>query len=90
MKTTALLIHESDNVVTVIKELNAGEQVVYYVGNEPVCIETTGVPAFHKVARWDIKEGEDLIKYGQIMAVATRDIKAGEHVHTQNVKSKVQ
>jgi len=90
MQTTALLIHETDNVVTVIKDLNPGEQVVYYVGSECVCIETSGVPAYHKVARRDIKEGEDLIKYGQVMAVATCDIKAGEHVHTQNVKSKVQ
>lgn len=90
MKTTALLIHESDNVVTVIKDLAAGEEVVYYAGDEVNCITTSGVPAYHKVARRDIKEGETLIKYGQIMAVATRDIKMGEHVHTQNVKSKVQ
>ena len=90
MKTTALLIHDSDNVVTVIKDLSAGEQVVYYAGEEKICVETTGVPAYHKVACRDIKAGEDIVKYGQIMAVATCDIKAGEHVHTQNVKSKVQ
>lgn len=90
MKITALLISDQDNVVTVIKELKAGEEVTYLAGEEYVSMITTGVPAYHKVACRDIKKGEEIIKYGQVMAVATCDIKAGEHVHTHNVKSKVQ
>lgn len=90
MKATAILIHESDNVVTVIKDLAPGEVAVYYAGDEVNNIATSGVPAYHKIARRDITKGENLIKYGQVMAVATCDIKMGEHVHTQNVKSKVQ
>lgn len=90
MKTSALLINEHDNVVTVIKELKAGENVVFSENGKQTIIETSGVPAYHKIARRDIKSGEEVIKYGQVMAVATQDIKAGEHVHTHNVKSKVQ
>lgn len=90
MKPTALLINEKDNVVTVTQKLDAGETVTYLDNGELVSVVTSGVPAFHKVARRDIKAGEDVVKYGRIMAVATQDIKAGEHVHTQNVKSKVQ
>ena len=90
MKPTALLINGMDNVVTVTKKLDAGENVIFLAGDEYVTVVTSGVPAFHKVARRDIKAGEDVVKYGQIMAVATCDIKAGEHVHTHNVKSKVQ
>lgn len=90
MNITALLISDQDNVVTVIKELKAGEEVIYLAGEEYVTMTTTGVPAYHKVACRDIKAGEDVIKYGQVMAVATCDIKTGEHVHTHNVKSKVQ
>ena len=90
MKITALLISDRDNVVTVIKELKAGDEVVYLSNEDYVTLTTPGVPAYHKVACKDIQAGEDVVKYGQVMAVATCDIKAGEHVHTHNVKSKVQ
>lgn len=41
----------------------------------------------HKVALTDIKKGEDIIKYGYPIGHATEDIKKGDHVHTQNVKT---
>ena len=41
----------------------------------------------HKYARRDIKNGENIIKYGQPIGHATCDIKKGEHVHTHNVKT---
>ena len=41
----------------------------------------------HKYALRDIKAGEDIIKYGNPIGHATCDIKAGEHVHTHNVKT---
>lgn len=41
----------------------------------------------HKYAACDIKKGENIIKYGFPIGHATVDIKAGEHVHTHNVKT---
>ena len=41
----------------------------------------------HKYALRDIKEGENIIKYGNPIGHATCDIKKGEHVHTHNVKT---
>ncbi len=41
----------------------------------------------HKYAIRDIKAGENIIKYGNPIGHATVDIKAGEHVHTHNVKT---
>ncbi len=41
----------------------------------------------HKYALFDIKAGEDIIKYGNPIGHATCDIKKGEHVHTHNVKT---
>jgi len=41
----------------------------------------------HKIALCDIKEGENIIKYGCPIGHATCDIKAGEAVHTHNVKT---
>ena len=41
----------------------------------------------HKYALRDIRAGEDIIKYGNPIGHATEDIKAGEHVHSHNVKT---
>ncbi len=41
----------------------------------------------HKYAITDIKNGENIIKYGQPIGHATEDIKKGEHVHTHNMKT---
>ena len=50
-------------------------------------VETDGIPAGHKVALCDIKSGEFVIKYGQIIGRATEDIKKGAWVHSHNLKS---
>lgn len=39
----------------------------------------------HKIARRAIGKGERILKYGQVIGVATQDIAAGAHVHTHNV-----
>ena len=41
----------------------------------------------HKYALCDIKQGENIIKYGSPIGHATCDIKKGDHVHTHNVKT---
>ena len=41
----------------------------------------------HKYALCDIKKGENVIKYGNPIGHATKDIKAGEHVHSHNLKT---
>lgn len=45
------------------------------------------VPAGHKYALRDIREGEAIIKYGEIIGRATKNISKGEWVHTHNLKS---
>lgn len=45
----------------------------------------TDLDSGHKYALRDIKEGENVIKYGFPIGHATRDIKKGEHVHTDNL-----
>jgi altronate dehydratase small subunit len=45
------------------------------------------IPFGHKFATRDIGKGTLVVKYGEPMGVATRDIKAGSHVHVHNVES---
>ena len=43
----------------------------------------------HKVALFDIIEGEDVIKYGYPIGRATCNIAKGDHVHSHNMKTKL-
>lgn len=48
---------------------------------------TAGIPAGHKFALKDISKGEPVIKYGEIIGRATKNIAEGEWVHVHNLKS---
>ena len=41
----------------------------------------------HKYAVYDIKKGEKIIKYGQVIGIATDDISKDDHVHSHNMKT---
>src|SRR4051812_35100973 len=41
----------------------------------------------HKTALTEIASGQPIIKYGQVVAIATKPISKGEHVHVQNVRN---
>lgn len=45
------------------------------------------IPAGHKFATKHIRCGENIIKYGHSIGLATKDIMLGQHIHTHNVKS---
>jgi altronate dehydratase small subunit len=42
----------------------------------------------HKFAVTPIKKGEDILKYGEVIGAAVRDIEIGEHVHVHNLEGK--
>ena len=46
-----------------------------------------GIPAGHKFALKDRRQGDYVVKYGEIIGRASADIKKGEWVHTHNVRS---
>lgn len=52
--------------------------------SDNVAVEVSGG---HKAALRDIKSGENVIKYGFPIGHATRDIREGERVHTDNLKT---
>lgn len=76
----AIKINDNDNVVVALRNITAGEEIfgVKAVDN---------IDRGHKMALVDIKEGENIIKYGYPIGHATQDIKAGEWVHSHNVKT---
>lgn len=54
---------------------------------EVILKDTDEIPAGHKKALRDIKEGELIIKYGSPIGYATSNIEAGEWVHTHNLRT---
>ena len=68
----------ADNVVTATRALQVGHAI------EETATRSL-IPSGHKIATRDIAQGEEIWKYAQFIGLASQDIEAGEHVHTQNV-----
>ena len=82
----SFIIHFNDDVVTVTKAILKGETIKYVLIGREVEIEATeNIPLYHKAAVKNVNKGSNLHKYGEVIGYATRDIKIGEHVHTQNL-----
>ena len=79
-----LRIHEDDNVVVAINTLTPG--TVVDLGDVKVTASEE-IPAGHKMAIQDIACGEPVVKYGFRIGNAKEDIKAGQWIHTHNVKT---
>lgn len=76
----AVRLHERDNIVVAMDNLGKGDGIPYHD-----VTAKNAIPQGHKAAIDSIKAGCDVIKYGQIIGVASRDIEAGEHVHVHNL-----
>ena len=80
MSSSVLRLHGDDNVVVAIRAITENEEV-----HSETITSRTAVPEGHKIATKPIAKGETVIKYGQIIGVATADIQVGDHVHTHNM-----
>lgn len=45
------------------------------------------IPFGHKIAVAPMQAGDPVVKYGEVIGVATRPIDPGQHVHVHNVRS---
>lgn len=88
MKNRAIIINRKDNVATALTDLNEGEKVRVNFNDKILELKIIEyIPIFHKFMLKNICVGEKIIKYGEVIGEATCKIKAGELVHTHNVKS---
>ncbi len=83
----AIVINEKDNVATAIVDIKKGEKIVIK-GREITLLDD--IPMGHKFAIREIKKGEPIIKYGEIIGIAKEDIKVGQYVHVHNIRSRYQ
>ena len=86
------LVHEkADNVGVATVDLKTGEaaQGLNMDTQESVEMKTLqDIPLGHKIALTDIAADTSIIKYGADIGKVVAEIKAGEHVHTQNLKTR--
>ncbi len=86
LKTNAILLHPSDNVVTVTCRIGPGEAIIWLADKQPCHISAADeIPQFHKAAIRAIPSGSAVVKYGEVIGKANMDIRSGAHVHVHNL-----
>ena len=88
--TRALIMNAKDNVATALEELEGGVPAKVILPSQEIFEEVApekSIPSGHKFAVKEIKKGDHVVKYGQVIGTATRDIGLGNHVHVHNVMS---
>jgi hypothetical protein len=79
-----IILHSKDNCATSLEGIPQGTQIKIL---EETIVITQEIKMGHKFALNDINKGDKIIKYGEIIGIATIDIKKGEWIHTHNIKS---
>jgi altronate hydrolase len=81
-KRKVLLLDVRDNILVCLEDLAVGS--IVNQENLEITVKDQIVRG-HKIASRDIAKGEGIIKYGERMGHAIKDIAAGEHVHVHNI-----
>jgi len=77
-------INENDNILIALQEL---KQATVLINNGKEIELLENIKPGHKISTVDIKQGEDIIKYGYPIGHATENIKKGRWIHTHNIKT---
>ncbi|HEX8521228.1 MAG TPA: UxaA family hydrolase [Tepidisphaeraceae bacterium] len=87
------LVHDSahDNVGVAVVDVKAGQELEGrdLVTNKVLKAKASmDIPLGHKIALKDFKVGDAVMKYSVDIGKVVKEIKAGDHVHVHNVKTK--
>ncbi len=90
MPMKAIQINTKDNVATATNIIKEGEKVEVLNPNGEVILVTEPlemIPFGHKLALTKVNTGDKIVKYGEVIGIASKPIKLGEWIHTHNVVS---
>ncbi len=83
-----LLLDPRDTVAIALVPLQPGTPVEVARAGETVrVVAETVIPFGHKIAVAPMRAGDPVVKYGEVIGIATRPIPPGQHVHVHNVRS---
>jgi len=86
----AIQIETKDNVATITNDGAPLHEVVVFNSQGEIILNTEseeGISFGHKIAIKPIERGEMILKYGEVIGVASAFIAVGSWVHTHNVES---
>jgi altronate dehydratase small subunit len=87
MSQTVIVVDVNDNVATALRTLEEGESVSAGIGGKMTDVTVlTRIPFGHKIALKEIEVGQPVIKYGEVIGLATQKMAMGQHVHIHNVE----
>ena len=79
-----IIIDSKDNCGTALE--NIPQNVIVDLTNKTIMMNNL-IPLGHKFAIMNIKKGDFVIKYGEVIGVSTEDISEGDWIHTHNIAS---
>ena len=86
------LVHEkTDTVGVATEDIKAGQAAkgLFMDTQDPIEMKALkDIPLGHKIALTDFAVGDTVIKYGHDIGKVVAAIKAGDHVHIHNLKTK--
>jgi len=84
-----LVINSLDNVGNAIEDIKAGQEAAYLMEQKKYVLKAKDdVPFGFKMAICDIYKGQDILKYGEPIGKACKDIRKGQLVHVHNLEGK--
>lgn len=84
-----VMMKPQDQVAIALTDIPAGVQLTVTCQSQTFAVVLTDPIEFgHKFAVKPVQEGADILKYGEVIGVAVRDIFPGEHVHVHNLEGK--
>lgn len=87
------VLHDAKDTVAVVvvEDVKAGMTLSGWIMDEDKLVDVNAkqdIPIGHKVALKDMNPGDTVWKYGIDMGKVVAPIKAGEHAHVHNIKTK--
>jgi altronate hydrolase len=80
-KLNSMIINGKDSVAVAFRKIKAGDSLDAGIN---IKVEEN-IPMAHKIAVKQIEKGEEVLKYGQSIGIATEKILPGSWVHTHNL-----
>ena len=86
----AVIMAAADSVAIALGNLDSGDKVRIRSLLQEIVGEfevSDSVPYGHKISVKPVAKGDEIIKNGEVIGIATRPIRKGQHVHIHNIVS---
>jgi hypothetical protein len=83
MNPNALIINSIDNVAVALNDIPQGSTIKLPDGT--VLPALADISFGHKILLNDVSKGDDIIKYGEVIAQVNQNVKRGDWIHLHNL-----